>query len=310
MDFGSLGLKILVADDSPVYRRLVQESLTPEKYCILFAKDGREAMALFAEYKPAVLITDWTMPDISGIELCQAVRRELQESYPYIILLTSHTEKEQLIEGLAAGADDYLTKPFHPGELQARVRVGHRIADLHQQLWNKNRQLAEMALMDPLTCLPNRRAIDTWAAKQLSGAGRHNFSVWVTMADLDHFKNINDTYGHDAGDLVLKDFAEILRLNTRQSNICGRLGGEEFLSVITHVEEKENVALAIDRIRGQFEDRRFTSAGRHFQATASFGIAGFRGTCPVSFDDLVKRADGALYTAKRGGRNRIEFAMG
>jgi two-component system, cell cycle response regulator len=310
MDFGSAGLKILVADDSPVYRRLVQESLTPEQYCIFFAKDGRQAMSLFAEHRPAVLITDWTMPDISGIDLCQAVRREFQESYPYIILLTSHTKKEQLIEGLAAGADDYLTKPFHPGELQARVRVGHRIADLHQQLRTKNRQLEEMALMDTLTGLPNRRAIDTWAAKQLSAAGRHNFPIWVTMADLDNFKKINDTYGHDAGDMVLKEFAEILQLNTRQSNICGRLGGEEFLSVITHVEEKENVAVAIDRIRGQFENRTFYSAGRHFQATASFGIAGFRGTSPVSFNDLVTRADAALYTAKRGGRNRIEFATG
>jgi two-component system, cell cycle response regulator len=124
-------------------------------------------------------------------------------------------------DSLDSRADDYLTKPFHPGELHARVKVGCRIADLHQQLQAKNRQLEEMALTDPLTGLPKRRAIDAWAAHELSAAARHGFSVWVAMADLDCFKAINDTHGHDAGDVVLKSFAGILKSNTRQSNICG-----------------------------------------------------------------------------------------
>jgi diguanylate cyclase (GGDEF)-like protein len=165
-----------------------------------------------------------------------------------------------------------------------------------------------MALTDPLTGLPNRRAIDFWASSQLSAAVRHDFPIWVVMADLDHFKSINDTHGHDAGDIVLKSFAEILKSNTRRSNICGRLGGEEFLLIITHVE-KENVAIAIERIRKQFEDQKFTVARHTFGATASFGIAGIRATTGPNFSDLVTRADAALYSAKRQGRNRVEFVI-
>jgi diguanylate cyclase (GGDEF)-like protein len=264
-------------------------------------------MDLFAEHQPPLVITDWSMPDFSGIELCQRIRRDYQEFYAYLILLTGNTGKEEVIEGLAAGADDYLTKPFHPGELQARVKVGRRIVDLHREVQEKNRQLEEMALTDPLTGLPNRRAIDFWASRQMSAALRHDFPIWVIMADLDHFKSINDTHGHDAGDTVLKSFAEILKSNTRSSNICGRLGGEEFLVVITHVE-KENVTIAIERIRKQFATQKFSIASRTFSATASFGIAGIRAAAGSDFSDLVNRADTALYSAKRKGRNRIEFA--
>jgi two-component system, cell cycle response regulator len=298
----------LVADDSPVYRKLVEQALSQEECTVLFAKNGRQAIDLFAEHRPALVITDWTMPDISGPELCHRIRRDFKSYYAYIILLTGNTDKKEVIEGLASGADDYLTKPFHPGELHARVKVGRRIADLHEQLQAKNRQLEEMALTDPLTGLPNRRAIDAWAAHELSAAARHDFPVWVAIADLDRFKSINDTHGHEAGDVVLKSFAGILKSNTRQSNICGRLGGEEFLVIISHVEEKENVAIAIERIRKQFETQTFCVAGYTFGATASFGIASFRGTTPPKFSDLVSRADAALYSAKREGRNRIEFA--
>jgi two-component system, cell cycle response regulator len=305
MDPSSPEVKILVADDSPVYRKLVEQSLSQEQYNVLFAKSGRQAMDLFIEHQPAIVITDWSMPDISGIELCQRIRRDYQQFYAYVILVTGNTDKEEVIEGLAAGADDYLTKPFHPGELQARVRVGRRIVDLHREIQDKNRQLEEMALTDPLTGLPNRRAIDFFATRQLSAAFRHDFPIWVIIADLDHFKSINDTHGHDAGDVVLKSFAEILKSNTRKSNICGRLGGEEFLVVITHVE-KENVTIAIERIRTQFVAQKFTVAGRTFGVTASFGVAGIRATA-CDFSDLVARADAALYVAKRQGRNRIEF---
>ena len=308
MDASSFEMKILVADDSPIYRKLVEQSLSQENYTVLLAKSGQQAMDLFLEHQPALVITDWSMPDISGIELCRRIRRDHKEFYAYLILLTGNTDKEEVIEGLAAGADDYLTKPFHPGELQARVRVGRRIVNLHREIQDKNRQLEEMALTDSLTGLPNRRAIDFWASRQLSAAVRHKFTVWVVMADLDHFKSINDTHGHDAGDIVLKGFAEILKSNTRKSDICGRLGGEEFLVVITHAQ-KENAAIAIERIRKEFESRKFTVGNRSFGATASFGIAGIRGKTGPDFSDLLTRADAALYSAKRQGRNRIEFEV-
>src|SRR5579863_323468 len=298
--------KILVVDDSPIYRKLVEQSLSHEPNPIIFAKNGREALDRFAEHQPAVVITDWTMPDISGLELCQSIRRDFGRSYSYLILLTSHTNKEQLIEGLASGADDYLTKPFHPGELVARVGVGRRIIELHRQIEAKNRQLEELALTDPLTGLHNRRAIDLWVTRQISAAARHDFPFWVVMADLDHFKRVNDTYGHEAGDSVLKGFAEVLKTNTRQSNICGRLGGEEFLLILTHVDE-EQARTAIERIRKRFEALEFSFAGGTTRVTASFGVAELHGSETHELCALLNRADVALYSAKNRGRNRIEF---
>lgn len=301
--------RILIVDDSAIYRKLVNQSLASEHCPILFAKNGREALVTFAERRPDIVVTDWTMPDISGLELCQRIRRQFQDHYVYLILLTSNTKKEQVIQGLAAGADDYLTKPFHSGELVARVGVGRRIIELHRQVEDKNRQLEQLALTDPLTGLPNRRAIDLWASRQLSAAARHNFPLWVVMADLDHFKRVNDTFGHDAGDVVLKKFSEVLKGNTRQSNMCGRLGGEEFLLILTHVD-KNQLGIAIERIRKNFEEQEFSFAGKRAYVTASFGAAGFRGSPPPEFNTLLSRADAALYAAKSKGRNRLEFEVG
>jgi len=300
--------KILVADDSLLYRKLVEETLAHEQYAVCFAKNGREASDLLAEQRPALVITDWEMPDITGIELCGQIRSD-QGSYTYIILLTSNTDKDQIIRGLAAGADDYLTKPFHSGELLARVAVGRRIVELHREIQGKNRLLEELALTDPLTGLPNRRAIEEWAVRQLSGAVRHGFPLWVVMADLDSFKSVNDTYGHEAGDVVLKKFADLLRANTRSSNICGRIGGEEFVVVLTHVQ-KPNIQIVVDRIRHQLEAEEFMFGGSGLAVTASFGISGFQdGEAPM-FGQLIREADAALYAAKHAGRNRLEFAGG
>jgi two-component system cell cycle response regulator len=300
-------LKVLAVDDSAVSRKLLSQSLCEQQYCVVFAKDGRQALALFAEHMPAVVITDWDMPDISGLELCKRIRRDFQGFHTHLILVSSNTEKEQVIEGLAAGADDYLTKPFHAGELVARVEVGRRIVDLHRQIQAQNRLLEEMAITDALTGLPNRRAVEVWASRQLSAAARHDFYIWAALVDLDLFKKVNDTFGHDAGDTVLKTFAEILNANTRQSNICARWGGEEFLMMITHAK-KEDANIAAERIRKQFESRKFIFKASTVSVTSSFGIAGFRGTKAPDMSALVARADAALYEAKSKGRNRVEFA--
>jgi diguanylate cyclase (GGDEF)-like protein len=300
--------KILVVDDSAVYRKLVEHTLSEKQYAVLFAKSGREAINLFSEHQPSVVITDWMMLDLSGIELCEYIRNHAsQASYTYLIILTGITEKDKLVKGLAAGADDYLTKPFHSDELLARVGVGRRIIELHRQLEAKNLLLEELALTDSLTGLPNRRAIEEWATRQLSGAARYGFSFLVVMADLDYFKNVNDTHGHDAGDTVLKKFAEILKKNTRRSDICGRIGGEEFLFVLTHTTQ-ENSTVVIERIRAELEATKFDFNGGSLTVTASFGLAGFDGTQAPDFNRLVSQADAALYAAKRTGRNRIEIA--
>ncbi len=300
-------IKVLVADDSAVYRKLIEQTLSQKSNSLIFAKTGHEAIALFAEHSPALVIVDWIMPDLSGIEICLHIRSKSQASYTYIIILTAKSEKESVVAGLAAGADDYLTKPFHGEELIARVGVGLRIVELHQQIQAKNRLLEELALTDALTGLPNRRAIEDWSTRQLSGAARHGFSFWVALADLDHFKTVNDTYGHDAGDTVLKKFSEILKANSRRSDICGRFGGEEFLLILTHATSEGAQAL-FERVRGEFEAAKFNFDGRSVSVTASFGVAMYEGTQSADFSKLLARADAALYSAKHGGRNRIEMA--
>ena len=307
LDASARPFKILVADDSRFDRKLLEHTLNQEQYEVLFAKSGQEAMELFMEHQPPLVITDWMMPDLTGIELCQRIRREFQESYTYIIILTAMTEKDKLVKGLKAGADDYLTKPFHSSELLARVGVGRRIADLHRQIEAKSRVLEELALTDDMTGLLNRRAIELWAGRELSSAARHDFPFWVVIADVDNFKFVNDTYGHDAGDAVLKRFADILRTNTRSSDICGRIGGEEFLTVLTHTDS-EGAQLAIERIRENLASQRFRFGAKDVVVTASFGIAGHNRHQSQSFSRLMTQADAALYSAKRLGRNRVELA--
>jgi len=300
-------LSVLVVDDSPVSRKLVEQALAGQEYCVTFAENGHEALDLFARHAPRIVITDWMMPDLSGLELCEKIRRA-ELAYTYIILLTSISDKDMIVKGLAAGADDYLTKPFDPGELIARIGVGRRIICLQRDIEAKNLLLEEVARTDSLTGLPNRRAIEEWAERQIRGAARHGFPLWVVLADLDSFKNVNDTYGHDAGDLVLQKFSEVLRATTRVSDICGRMGGEEFVLVMTYVERKDIVA-AVDRLREQFASTVFRFGAKTASVTSSFGIAGFEAKRAADFSQLLRRADEALYAAKRAGRNRVELAL-
>ena len=305
MDGPRESFKIVIADDSPLYRKLLRDTLAGEQYNVLAARNGSEALALVAEHRPAVLITDWEMPDITGIDLCARVHSD-RDSYIHAILLTSNTEKEHIVAGLAAGADDYLTKPFHEGELLARVAVGIRISELHREIQAKNRLLEELALTDSLTGLPNRRAFEDWAQREFQGARRHGFPFWVVMADLDHFKSVNDTHGHEAGDLVLRRFGAILKTYTRGADICARLGGEEFVMALSHVEQV-GIEVPVERIRDHLQRERFAWQGSALVVSASFGVARLRDGM-ADLHQLLREADAALYVAKDRGRNRIEFA--
>jgi two-component system, cell cycle response regulator len=301
------GYQILVVDDSPVHRKLVEQTLETSGYSLLLAKSGIEALELFHKHAPSIVLTDWMMPDLSGLELCEHVRSDSRRGYTYIIVLTGKTEKDNVVQGLAAGADDYLTKPFDSGELIARIGVGCRTVELHRQIAAKNQQLQEMAHTDSLTCLPNRRALEDWAGRQLRGAARHGFPFWVIHADLDSFKTVNDNFGHDAGDIVLQKFAEILKRNTRASDICGRMGGDEFLVVMTHVEE-EYIRATIEPLRVELADHVFTFGDTKVSITVSLGIAGFQGKEAPAFAALVQQADKALYEAKRSGGNQVRIS--
>jgi two-component system, cell cycle response regulator len=307
MGANQAALTVLVADDSSVFRKLIEQSLAEQPYQLVFAKNGQETMDLFAEHGPQLVILDWTLPDMNGGEICRHIRAAKKSSYTYVVVVTASTDRETRIEGLACGADDYLTKPFDREELLARLGVGARIARLHQELAEKNRMLEELALTDSLTGLPNRRAVEEWAGHQLSAAARHKFSFWVVFADLDNFKAVNDRYGHHAGDQVLKHFADLLRQYSRRSDICARIGGEEFLFVLTH-NTPESARTVIEKIRTQLAGKRFDFRGETASVTASFGAAQFRKEDGMSFAELMSRADAAMFEAKRNGRNRIEFS--
>jgi two-component system cell cycle response regulator len=299
--------EILVVDDSPVYRKLFEQLLCDPKYSLTFASSGGEALQIYREKSPGIVITDLIMPDISGLELCERIRSDKNDRYTYIILMTSNKEKDGVVKGLEAGADDYLVKPFDSSEMLARIGVGRRIIDLHRQLEQKSAKLEEAATTDSLTGLPNRRAIEEWANKQLKGAVRHGFPMWVVLGDLDSFKEVNDTFGHEAGDTVLRTFANTLKRLTRISDMCGRLGGDEFLIVISHVSD-ENIELAINRFREMFAALSFPFVGQSVSVTATFGVAGSENGDLNDFDALVRKADEMLYEAKRAGRNCVRVA--
>jgi len=300
--------EILVVDDSPVHRKLIEHILSDHHdYSLSFACSGSEALRMYHEKAISIVITDWVMPDFSGLELCEHIRADKSSAYTYLILMTSNTEKDGVVKGLEAGADDYLVKPFDSGEMLARIGVGRRIIDLHRQLERKSAQLEEVARTDSLTGLPNRRALEEWASKQLKGASRHGFPLWVVLCDLDSFKEINDTFGHEAGDTVLRTFAGTLRKLTRISDMCGRLGGDEFLIVISHVSG-DNIELAINRFRELFCSLVFPFAGQSVSISATFGVAGSESDELKDFDALIRKADEMLYEAKRAGRNCVRVA--
>jgi two-component system cell cycle response regulator len=307
MSKSDVTLTVLVSDDSSVFRKLVEHSLSGTSYELVFARTGRETLDLFAQRDPHIVILDWTLPDMDGGEICRYIRGAKKSSYTYIVIVTASTDAERRIEGLAAGADDYLTKPFDGAELVARLGVGSRIALLHLELAEKNRLLKDLALTDSLTGLPNRRAVEEWASHQMSAAARHHFSLWAVFADLDNFKSVNDRFGHHAGDTVLKTFGELLRQSSRRSDICARIGGEEFLYVLTH-NTAESARAVVEKIRTQFCETKFQFGGESLSVTASFGVAEFKKEDGLNFEALVQRADAALFEAKRLGRNRIEFS--
>jgi diguanylate cyclase (GGDEF)-like protein len=301
-------MTVLVVDDSAFSRKLVEQALFGQPYSLIFASSGKQAVEMYLRYRPSLIIMDWMMPDLNGTEICRRLRGISLDVYTHIIMLTARKDKASVVEGLDAGADDYLTKPFNAEELTARVSVGFRTVELHRQIQAKNKALQELALTDALTDLPNRRAIDEWAVREMSGAKRQGHSFWVIAADLDRFKYINDTFGHHAGDEVIKRFSKVLKSHTRRSDLCGRIGGEEFLIAMTNVQ-RADVERVAERIRAEFELTPFTFSSCNVMATASFGIAGFEAKEEQSsFADLVSEADAALYDAKRSGRNRIEVA--
>ncbi len=301
-------MKVLVADDDPVSRRMLEARLYQTGYEAILAADGVEAWRVLQEQNcPTLAIVDWMMPHMDGIEVCRRVRRKQKGPYVYVILLTAKNEKEDIVRGLDSGADDYLTKPFNSEELDARLRSGRRIMDLQTELIAARESLRIQATHDSMTGLWNRRAILDALHEEIEKANKRKEAMAVLMADVDHFKKINDTYGHSVGDDVLSEVAHRMRDAIRGSDSIGRYGGEEFLIVHPRCTAENSVILA-ERLRDAVQARPVTTSHCGLPITVSLGVAVKEPETPIEVDALLVDADAALYKAKNMGRNRIMLA--
>jgi len=301
--------KVLVAEDDPVSRRRLDALLGKWGYQVVSVADGVEALHILeGEDAPVLAILDWMMPGLEGPQICQRVRELPNRPYTYIVLLTARTRQGDLLRGLESGADGYLTKPYDAEELRARLHVGERILDLHDHLVAAREELRFRATHDELTGVRNHSAVLGALHKESSRQLREGGSLSVILMDLDHFKRVNDTYGHLCGDAVLKEIAQRISSCVRPYDTVGRYGGEEFLIVVPSSDALGALGLA-ERVRQAIESAPVNTEDAAVAMTGTFGIAASSGDNPLSPQMLVRLADEALYRAKDQGRNRCELAV-
>jgi len=314
--------KILVAEDDPIVRAKLVELLSATGEPVIAVCDGHEALSAFLEHSPRVIVSDWVMPKMDGVELCRIIRSRASEAQAHFIMLTANTEKSQLLTAFDAGADDFISKPFDSEELLARVRAGIRSTKLHDELVRNatgsralnaqlaimNSRLERLSMTDELTGLFNRRQAMTKLDEQWALATRYPKPLSIAMIDVDHFKKINDTLGHDGGDAALRRIASILRDQTRGTDVLSRFGGEEFMILFPHQTIQE-ARICGERCRAAVEAHAFNVNGKTFRATISVGLA-MRTREMTGLNDLLKVADEALYAAKGAGRNLVRLAGG
>jgi len=291
-------VKILIADDELATQRVLQSLLVKHGYEVVLARNGRETLeALERKDAPNLLILDWLMPDIDGIDICRRVRQRGSEHYVYIIMLTAKTETEDFVEGLDAGMDDYLSKPFHPDELRARVRAGERVLALQEKL-------VVQATRDHLTGVLNRGTVIEMGQRELAHAERKGEPAALIVADVDNFKRVNDTYGHLAGDAVLCETAKRLTSRLRSYDVLGRYGGEEFVIFLPGCTDSDARSIG-EELRAAVASEPIPTEAGPVRITMSFGLTATKPGDSAKWEDLVRLADEALYRAKRGGRNRV-----
>jgi diguanylate cyclase (GGDEF)-like protein len=299
-------MKILVAEDDLVTRRMLEAYLVKWGYEVVVVADGQQAWQILQqENAPRLALLDWMMPEMDGMSICREARRLNLQPYIYLILLTARKYQEDVIAGLEAGADEYLTKPFDPYELKARLRTGARIVELQDSLIQAREALRDQAMHDALTQLFNRRATMDILAAELSRASRDLKPLTVMMVDIDHFKSVNDRFGHPAGDAVLCEVASRLRSSMRAYDTVGRFGGEEFLVVAPGCDSTPCRAQA-ERLREVICSQPITVKDLSINVTVSVGAVTARDPRPQDLEALLSVADKALYLAKERGRNRVE----
>lgn len=302
--------RVLVAEDDPVSRDILRTLVESWGYQAIVVEDGTQTLdALEGDDPPRLAILDWMMPGVHGVDICRRLRAREGTPYTYIIVLTALTEPERLVEAMDAGADDFVGKPFQPHELEARLRAGRRVIDLMSELTRAREALRELATIDAMTQLWNRRFILEHLDKELARRDRDQDErgIGVLLADLDHFKTVNDTHGHPVGDEVLIEAARRIRALVRRRDEVGRLGGEEFLAVVGSCDLTALGAVA-ERIRTGVGRTPIVTAAGPVNVKLSIGGALHRGPSPTSAATLIEAADRALYRAKAAGRNRVVIA--
>jgi diguanylate cyclase (GGDEF)-like protein len=305
-------MKVLVADDSIVSRHMLEATVKKWGYEPVVACDGQEAWDILEkEDAPQLAILDWVMPVLTGPEVCSRLRKQQRETYTYILLLTSKNQREDLIEGMTAGADDYVTKPFNHHELQVRLRAGRRIVELQSELLATQAALREQATHDALTKVYNRHSIFEVLERELHRGERENLPVGLALLDIDFFKSVNDTYGHIAGDAVLSEAARRIKTSIRSYDSIGRYGGEEFLIILPGCDEGCTQSQS-ERIRRALASEPMpiheeSAADTSLALTASFGSTTALPGHKITPGTMLRIADDALYEAKREGRNRVVF---
>ncbi len=313
-------MRILIADDDPVSLRILQVSLAQWGYDVMTCTNGDDTFHMLqGDDAPSLVVMDWMMPRRNGLDVCRDLRAMALEKYIYIILLTAKGRREDMLTALEAGADDYLSKPYDPAELKARLRTGQRILDLQAELITARDALRIRATHDPLTGLWNRSAIEEIVERELARSRREGQALSLAIADLDDFKRINDTYGHAAGDTVLRQATTRLQQAMRIYDFLGRYGGEEFLLVLPGCDD-EVAPLVAERLRSSVSDTPFLLPHGSLQVTISLGVTSLAAepcekapkedsTTVPHHDAFIRAADSALYQAKQKGRNRVSKSM-
>jgi len=302
-------VNVLIAEDDPVLQHMLRTLLTQWGYEVVVAANGDAAWEILqGQDAPRLALLDWLMPGMDGVEICREARKRSAQAYRYLLLLSSKDDCVDIVDGLQSGADDYLTKPFHPDELRARLRAGERILMLEDKLVAAQQVLQFKASHDALTELLNRGAILETLQRELQRGRREKNPLGVLLLDLDHFKSINDRKGHDVGDEVLREASRRMLASVRSYDAVGRYGGEEFLILVPGC----NSANAFDRaeqIRVAIAGSPIETLGGLVRVSASIGVASTVDGASWEADALVHAADVALYRAKRNGRNRVELAL-
>jgi diguanylate cyclase (GGDEF)-like protein len=294
----------LIADDDVVSSKILEKNLKNWGYKVIIAKDGQEAWKILQKRKIKLAILDWMMPKIDGIEICQKLRSNHRKHYTYIILLTSKDQKKDIIKGLNSGADDYIKKPFEIQELQARLKTGKRVIELEEKLIKAKKEFEKLANKDGLTDLWNRRHMLEILEKEIHRSQREKQPVATIMVDIDKFKHINDSFGHNVGDQVLLEISKRLRCCIRDYDEIGRYGGDELLIVLTNRNLK-NAAIVAERLRKTISDKKIQTYKGLLDVSISLGVASSEKQIKYTSDCMILASDNALLEAKEKGRNRV-----